>query len=326
VLRALESHERQSIVLALLVEQAEMRQRPEQLDRVRTVARKNFLNLVEDRVVIRVGLRDDGRRESREHEGRGWRGDRLERPAQVERDHAHLRKGCDPSPRTGGYARAMPAEERCGSLTARASTKAIDGCRLAHFHSFDFALQSCGAESLGGGTLVVTAGVVIDEVLEPIAGPRDRAPIRRDEAQRAVGFLHDAEPAFVQRTVVIVAYPPTKSQVTTVPPEYATHQGVFAVPASCIGDYIKAYDPVILRWNRQTQKKLCEDRTAYNWEAKGCAERVLILPPDKHAKFLCGDTTAFDDANTDDAGKVQRCVLARGREYHQRGADMEPRR
>ena len=30
-------------------------------------------------------------------------------------------------------------------------------------------------------------------------------------------------------------------------------------------------------------------------------ERVLIIPPDRHAKFLCGDTTAFDNAHTDDS-------------------------
>lgn len=98
-------------------------------------------------------------------------------------------------------------------------------------------------------------------------------------------------------------FPPTESRVTTVPPEFAMHQGVFAVPASRISEYIGAYDPVILRWNRRTEMKLCESRTAYNFgESKGLGfERVLILPPDKHAKFLCGDTTAFKGAATDDS-------------------------
>lgn len=41
----------------------------------------------------------------------------------------------------------------------------------------------------------------------------------------------------------------------------------------------------------------------YNFgESKGLGfERVLIIPPDRHAKFLCGDTTAFDNAHTDDS-------------------------
>jgi DNA helicase II / ATP-dependent DNA helicase PcrA len=97
-------------------------------------------------------------------------------------------------------------------------------------------------------------------------------------------------------------YTPTKSLVDSVPREYADHHGVFAVHAEHIGDYIKAYDPVILRWDRRTQKQLCEGRTAYNFgDSKGLSfERVLIIPTDKHAKFLSGSPTAFDGANTDD--------------------------
>lgn len=97
-------------------------------------------------------------------------------------------------------------------------------------------------------------------------------------------------------------YKPTRSHVASVPPEYADHHGVFAVHDSHVGDYIKAYNPVILRWDRRTQKQLCEGRTAYNFgESKGMSfERVLIIPTERHARFLSGSTTAFDDANTDD--------------------------
>lgn len=110
-------------------------------------------------------------------------------------------------------------------------------------------------------------------------------------------------------------YAPTKSQVATVPPKYADHHGVFAVPASRIMNYIKAYNPVILRWDRRTKKQLCEGRTVYNFgEAKGLGfERVLIIPPDRHAKFLCGDTTAFDDANTDDSRNKLYVGITRAR-------------
>jgi len=110
-------------------------------------------------------------------------------------------------------------------------------------------------------------------------------------------------------------YALTKSQVATVPPEYADHHGVFAVPAARIGDYIKAYNPVILRWDRRTKKQLCEGRTVYNFgESKGLGfERVLIIPPDRHAKFLCGDTTAFDDANTDDSRNKLYVGITRAR-------------
>jgi hypothetical protein len=36
------------------------------------------------------------------------------------------------------------------------------------------------------------------------------------------------------------------------------HRGVFAVPSSRIDDYIKAYNPVILRWDRRAKPELCE--------------------------------------------------------------------
>jgi DNA helicase II / ATP-dependent DNA helicase PcrA len=53
----------------------------------------------------------------------------------------------------------------------------------------------------------------------------------------------------------------------------------------------------------------------YNFgEAKGLGfERVLILPPDRHAKFLSGDTTAFDDANTDDSRNKLYVGITRAR-------------
>lgn len=86
-------------------------------------------------------------------------------------------------------------------------------------------------------------------------------------------------------------YSATRSQITIVPPEYADHQGIFAVPASRLKEYIETYNPVILRRNRQTEQALCDGRTAYNFgEAKGMGfERVLIIPPEPHAKCLgCG--------------------------------------
>lgn len=110
-------------------------------------------------------------------------------------------------------------------------------------------------------------------------------------------------------------YAPTKSQVVTLPPEYADHNGVFAVPASRIVDYINAYNPVILRWDRRTKKQLCEGRIVYNFgESKGLGfDRILIIPPARHAKFLRGDTTAFDDANTDDSRNKLYVGITRAR-------------
>lgn len=110
-------------------------------------------------------------------------------------------------------------------------------------------------------------------------------------------------------------YLPTVSKVEAVPLEFAGHQGVFAVPKVRLGEYIDAYHPVILRWNRATQKDLCEGRLAYNFgECKGMGfERVLILPPDKHAKFLAGDLRAFDGSGTDDSRNKLYVAITRAR-------------
>lgn len=98
-------------------------------------------------------------------------------------------------------------------------------------------------------------------------------------------------------------YGPTHSQVGSVPPQFASHQGTFAVSVPRIKEYLRIYNPVILRWDRRTKPGLCEGRTAFNFgESKGLGfDRVLILPTDKHAKFLGGDTTAFESAASDDA-------------------------
>lgn len=110
-------------------------------------------------------------------------------------------------------------------------------------------------------------------------------------------------------------YLPTVSKVAAAPLEYAGHQGIFAVPKARLGQYIDTYHPVILRWNRGTQKKLCEGQITYNFgECKGMGfERVLILPPDRHAKFLSGDMTAFDDSETDDSRNKLYVAITRAR-------------
>jgi DNA helicase-2/ATP-dependent DNA helicase PcrA len=90
-------------------------------------------------------------------------------------------------------------------------------------------------------------------------------------------------------------YLATVSLASPIPPQFLGHHGVFAVPTSCIKEYLARYKPVILRWNRNSKKGLCEGRAAYNFgEAKGLGfDRVLIITTDKHAKFLSGDTSAF---------------------------------
>jgi DNA helicase-2/ATP-dependent DNA helicase PcrA len=110
-------------------------------------------------------------------------------------------------------------------------------------------------------------------------------------------------------------YSPTKSQIAVVPPEHTEHQGVFAIPASRLKEYIEKYNPTILRRTRQTEEALCEGRAAYNFgESKGMGfARVLIIPPDPHAKFLCGDTTAFEKTKTDESRNKLYVAITRAK-------------
>lgn len=110
-------------------------------------------------------------------------------------------------------------------------------------------------------------------------------------------------------------YQATQSQIADIPAEFAEHNGVFAVPASKVKDYIETYQPVILRWNRNSGAAHCANHGALNFgEAKGLGfNRVLIIPTDKHAKFLGGDTTAFAHERTDDARNKLYVGLTRAR-------------
>lgn len=110
-------------------------------------------------------------------------------------------------------------------------------------------------------------------------------------------------------------YLPTTSKIAKIPIEFADHHGVFAVPASRIIDYVEKYNPIILRWNRKTNKPLCEGRAALNFgESKGAGfNRVLILPTASQAKFLSGSLTAFSEDDTDETRNKLYVGITRGR-------------
>lgn len=110
-------------------------------------------------------------------------------------------------------------------------------------------------------------------------------------------------------------YVPTASNVVTVPPEHAYHQGIFAVPAARIAEYIRTYNPVLLRKDCNTRNDLCECRTVYNFgKSKGLGfERVLIIPTKPHSKFLSGDLSAFDQLKTDESRNKLYVAITRAR-------------
>ena len=42
-------------------------------------------------------------------------------------------------------------------------------------------------------------------------------------------------------------------------------------------------------------------------------DRVLIIPPEPHAKFLCGDTTAFKEARTAESRNKLYAAITRAK-------------
>lgn len=98
-------------------------------------------------------------------------------------------------------------------------------------------------------------------------------------------------------------YQPTSSQVTQVPDDINKHQGIFVVSTGSVSEYLARYSPVILRLNKKTNTQLCDGHKAFNFgEAKGLGfDRVLILPTEKHAKFLSGNKDVFNGDKTDEA-------------------------
>lgn len=110
-------------------------------------------------------------------------------------------------------------------------------------------------------------------------------------------------------------YPKTISNVKEVPDAFVNHAGVFTVSEQHISSYIRIFEPVILRLNKGTRLDLCEDQSCYNFGmSKGLGfKRVLIIPTEKHRKFLRGESGVFDDANTDTPRNTLYVISTRAR-------------
>ena len=110
-------------------------------------------------------------------------------------------------------------------------------------------------------------------------------------------------------------YPRTESMLDGVPAQYCDHNGIYAVSDAHLDAYIEMYSPVILRWSRAMRRELCDGKVAYNFgEAKGLGfDRVLILPTDKHARFLGGNASVFDDESSDDSKNKLYVGITRAR-------------
>lgn len=98
------------------------------------------------------------------------------------------------------------------------------------------------------------------------------------------------------------AYEATESAVDKVPPEFTHHLGAFIVKHSDVNNYIATYDPMVLRWSKNSGIKILPAQArCYNFgRSKGLGfDRVLILPADSQMHFVLDGATSFsEDAET----------------------------
>ncbi|KTC00392.1 RNA helicase [Pseudomonas syringae ICMP 11168] len=111
-------------------------------------------------------------------------------------------------------------------------------------------------------------------------------------------------------------YEKTVSGVEKVPDELSNHYGTFVVKQSQVSDYLKAFQPQVLRWSSTTGTGyLPDDLICYTFgSCKGLGfDRVLVIPPDKHLKFIGGNTTMFDKDKTEESRNKLYVAVTRAR-------------
>ncbi|HBO1552496.1 RNA helicase [Pseudomonas aeruginosa] len=91
-------------------------------------------------------------------------------------------------------------------------------------------------------------------------------------------------------------YEATESAVKQVPPEFAHHLGTFIVKESDVAEYIKVFDPMVLRWSVTSGAKLLPtEARCYNFGgSKGLGfDRVLVLPTENQLHFVLDGRKPF---------------------------------
>jgi DNA helicase II / ATP-dependent DNA helicase PcrA len=111
-------------------------------------------------------------------------------------------------------------------------------------------------------------------------------------------------------------YDKTISGVTKIPEELAHHSGVVIVKRSQVTAYLTTFQPNVLRWSSTAGTKyLPSDVRCYTFgSCKGLGfDRVLLVPTEKHLKFVSGDIKAFDKEKTDESQNKLYVAITRAR-------------
>jgi len=108
----------------------------------------------------------------------------------------------------------------------------------------------------------------------------------------------------------------TISGVGKVPDDMVHHYGLFVVRRSHVMDYLAAFQPQVLRWSSTTGiKYLPEGLIAYTFgSCKGLGfDRVLVIPSDKHLKYIGGNTNVFEKEKTEESRNKLYVAITRAR-------------
>ena len=100
------------------------------------------------------------------------------------------------------------------------------------------------------------------------------------------------------------------------PDEISHHHGIFIVKQSQVSDYLSAFQPQVLRWSSTTGTGyLPSDLRCYTFgSCKGLGfDRVLVILPDKHLKFVSGNVKVFDKDKTDESRNKLYVAITRAR-------------
>lgn len=111
-------------------------------------------------------------------------------------------------------------------------------------------------------------------------------------------------------------YEKTTSDVTSIPPQFSHHTGIFVVKRSQLQQYLETFRPHILRWSSKVGVSYLPSNVSCSTfgSSKGLGfDRVLLIPTDKHLKFICGNVKIFDNEKTDEAQNKLYVAITRAR-------------
>ncbi|WP_462402794.1 UvrD-helicase domain-containing protein [Pseudomonas sp. Marseille-QA0332] len=151
------------------------------------------------------------------------------------------------------------------------------------------------------------------------------APLEKIEYFQSLKFEHRSLPknrrciqeiCDLSDTIHPGFYEKTKSEVERVPDEVSHHYGVFVIKPSQVSDYLATFKPQVLRWSSSMGKGYLPPGLSCHTfgSSKGLGfDRVLIVSPEKHLKYLAGDHRVFDKDKTEESRNKLYVAITRAR-------------